>query len=152
APPLRLLPDVHRRTARAPQGDRRRRAAPDARSRIRRTGVASRLAAHLCRQRARGGALSTARLRAGGRRARSHPRRRRVPQSEPLVAAGRRVAAAARQAGAMRCAIMQPTYMPWAGYLSLMDAVDLFVYLDDAQYERATWQNRNRVLVDGKVC
>jgi WbqC-like protein family len=44
---------------------------------------------------------------------------------------------------------MQPTYMPWAGYLHLMASVDLFIYLDDAQYERASWQNRNRVLVCG---
>lgn len=44
---------------------------------------------------------------------------------------------------------MQPTYMPWAGYLNLMSQVDMFVYLDDAQYERASWQNRNRVLVNG---
>ncbi|MDR6854112.1 WbqC family protein [Variovorax guangxiensis] len=45
---------------------------------------------------------------------------------------------------------MQPTYMPWAGFLNLMAEVDLFIYLDDAQYERATWQNRNRVLVAGQ--
>lgn len=45
---------------------------------------------------------------------------------------------------------MQPTYMPWAGFLNLMEEVDLFIYLDDAQYERATWQNRNRVLVAGQ--
>jgi hypothetical protein len=45
---------------------------------------------------------------------------------------------------------MQPTYMPWAGYLNLMVGVDRFVYLDDAQYERASWQNRNRVLVAGQ--
>ena len=44
---------------------------------------------------------------------------------------------------------MQPTYMPWAGYLNLMAQVDLFVYLDDTQYERSSWQNRNRVLVKG---
>lgn len=50
-----------------------------------------------------------------------------------------------------RCAIMQPTYMPWAGYLNLMSQVDLFVYLDDVQYERRTWHHRNRVLVGGQV-
>ena len=44
---------------------------------------------------------------------------------------------------------MQPTYMPWAGYLNLMAQVDLFVYLDDVQHERSSWQNRNRVLVKG---
>jgi hypothetical protein len=45
---------------------------------------------------------------------------------------------------------MQPTYFPWAGYFNLVNAVDIFVFLDDAQYERGTWQNRNRVLVAGK--
>jgi hypothetical protein len=45
---------------------------------------------------------------------------------------------------------MQPTYMPWAGYLGLIAEVDTFVYLDDAQYERGSWQQRNRVLVQGE--
>jgi hypothetical protein len=45
---------------------------------------------------------------------------------------------------------MQPTYFPWAGYFNLIKAVDVFVYLDDAQYERGSWQNRNRVLVAGR--
>lgn len=49
----------------------------------------------------------------------------------------------------MKCAIMQPTYMPWAGYFNLMDQVDCFVYLDDAQFERSSWHNRNRILVNG---
>jgi hypothetical protein len=48
----------------------------------------------------------------------------------------------------MRCAIMQPTYMPWAGYLNLMRTVDCFVYLDDAQFERSSWHNRNRILLN----
>lgn len=50
----------------------------------------------------------------------------------------------------MRCAVMQPTYLPWAGYFNLINQVDIFVFLDDAQYERGTWQNRNRVLVAGE--
>ena len=49
----------------------------------------------------------------------------------------------------MRCAVMQPTYFPWAGYFNLIGSVDVFVFLDDAQYERGTWQNRNRVLLNG---
>jgi WbqC-like protein family len=42
-------------------------------------------------------------------------------------------------------AIMQPTYMPWAGYLALMDRVDVFVFLDSVQFERRSWQQRNRI-------
>lgn len=49
----------------------------------------------------------------------------------------------------MRCVIMQPTYMPWAGYLHLISAADVFVFLDDVQFEKQSWQNRNRVLVQG---
>jgi WbqC-like protein family len=46
---------------------------------------------------------------------------------------------------------MQPTYFPWAGYFNLIQCVDAFVFLDDAQYERGTWHNRNRVMVNGKA-
>jgi hypothetical protein len=45
---------------------------------------------------------------------------------------------------------MQPTYFPWAGYFSLIEQVDVFVFLDDVQYEKGSWQNRNRVLVNGQ--
>lgn len=42
-------------------------------------------------------------------------------------------------------AIMQPTYLPWLGYFDLIDSVDVFVILDDAQFEKQTWQQRNRL-------
>jgi hypothetical protein len=42
-------------------------------------------------------------------------------------------------------AIMQPTYLPWLGYFDLMDQVDVFVYLDDVQFSRQSWQQRNRI-------
>jgi hypothetical protein len=45
---------------------------------------------------------------------------------------------------------MQPTDFPWAGYFNLIDQVDVFVFLDDVQYEKGSWQNRNRVLVNGQ--
>jgi hypothetical protein len=51
----------------------------------------------------------------------------------------------------MRVAIMQPTYFPWAGYFNLIRSADVFVFLDDAQFERGTWHNRNRVLVEGEA-
>lgn len=51
----------------------------------------------------------------------------------------------------LTCAIMQPTYLPWAGYLALMASVDRFVLLDDVQYERKSWQCKNRILVDGVI-
>lgn len=40
---------------------------------------------------------------------------------------------------------MQPTYLPWLGYLALIDQADVFVLLDDVQFERRSWQQRNRI-------
>ena len=47
------------------------------------------------------------------------------------------------------CAIMQPTYLPWSGYFHLASKVDTFVFLDDVQFERSSWQCRNRILSNG---
>lgn len=44
-----------------------------------------------------------------------------------------------------RVAIMQPTFLPWLGYFALMQSVDVFVYLDDVQLSRQSWQTRNRL-------
>lgn len=41
---------------------------------------------------------------------------------------------------------MQPTYFPWAGYFNLIMMVDNFVFLDDVQLERRSWQLRNRII------
>ncbi len=43
------------------------------------------------------------------------------------------------------CAIMQPTYLPWIGYFALMDMADVFVFLDDVQVSKQSWQTRNRI-------
>jgi hypothetical protein len=40
---------------------------------------------------------------------------------------------------------MQPTYLPWLGYFDLMDQVDSFVLLDDVQFVKQSWQQRNRI-------
>jgi hypothetical protein len=48
----------------------------------------------------------------------------------------------------MICAIMQPTYLPWAGYFNLISQSDVFVFLDDAQFQKNSWHNRNRILVN----
>ncbi len=42
-------------------------------------------------------------------------------------------------------AVMQPTFLPWIGYFAMMDRVDLFVFLDDVQCSRQSWQTRNRI-------
>jgi hypothetical protein len=45
---------------------------------------------------------------------------------------------------------MQPTYLPWAGYFNLLWQADRFVFLDDVQFERQSWQCRNRILLNGE--
>lgn len=45
----------------------------------------------------------------------------------------------------MIAAIMQPTFLPWIGYFDLIDQADIFVFLDTVQFEKQSWQQRNRV-------
>ncbi|MDP5144995.1 WbqC family protein [Shewanella sp. ULN5] len=40
---------------------------------------------------------------------------------------------------------MQPTFLPWSGYFHLMSEVDIFIFLDDAQFQKSSWHNRNRI-------
>ncbi len=42
-------------------------------------------------------------------------------------------------------AIMQPTFLPWLGYFALMDQADHFIFLDDVQFAKQSWQSRNRI-------
>ena len=42
-------------------------------------------------------------------------------------------------------AILQPVYLPWLGYFEQMALADHFVFLDDVQYTRHDWRNRNRI-------
>jgi hypothetical protein len=44
-----------------------------------------------------------------------------------------------------RIAIVQSNYVPWRGYFDLIASVDEFILLDDAQYTRRDWRNRNRI-------
>ncbi|WP_428653590.1 WbqC family protein [Runella sp.] len=50
----------------------------------------------------------------------------------------------------MRLAIMQPYFLPYIGYLQLLNGVDKFVLYDDVNYINKGWINRNRVLVNGQ--
>jgi len=49
----------------------------------------------------------------------------------------------------MKIAIMQPAYIPWIGYFDLIQRVDTFVFLDDTQFEKQSWQQRNRIWHNG---
>lgn len=41
--------------------------------------------------------------------------------------------------------IHQPAYLPWLGYFHRIAASDIFVLLDDVQFERNSFINRNRI-------
>ncbi len=45
----------------------------------------------------------------------------------------------------MTCAIMQPTYLPWLGFFELIAKSDIFVIYDSVQFEKQSWQQRNRL-------
>ncbi len=45
----------------------------------------------------------------------------------------------------MKLAISQPTFLPWCGYIGLIDHVDKFVFLDDVQFDKRSWQQRNYI-------
>ncbi len=48
----------------------------------------------------------------------------------------------------MIVAIHQPQYLPWLGYFDKIRRCDLFVFLDDAQFKKNEWQNRNKIKTD----
>jgi len=41
--------------------------------------------------------------------------------------------------------IRQPGYLPFMGFFKKIQSSDVFVYLDDVQYEKGGWDNRNRI-------
>ena len=43
----------------------------------------------------------------------------------------------------MKIGISQPTFLPWQGYLALINHVDEFIILDDVQFDKRSWQQRN---------
>src|SRR5262245_23175697 len=45
----------------------------------------------------------------------------------------------------MIVAAHQPAFLPWLGYLDKMSKADVFVVMDDLQYEQQNFQNRNRI-------
>lgn len=45
----------------------------------------------------------------------------------------------------MRVGIIQSNYIPWRGYFDFIADCDVFVFLDDVQYTRRDWRNRNKI-------
>jgi hypothetical protein len=48
----------------------------------------------------------------------------------------------------MRGSILQPGYLPWLGFFEQFFVSDIFVFLDDVQYTKQDWRNRNRIRSD----
>src|SRR5712691_5783894 len=46
---------------------------------------------------------------------------------------------------AKTCVISQPTFLPWLGWFDLADQADVMVILDDVQFSKQSWQQRNRI-------
>lgn len=46
--------------------------------------------------------------------------------------------------------IEQPSFFPWCGYMGLISIADIFVIYDDVQFERRSWQSRNRIISTDK--
>ena len=44
-----------------------------------------------------------------------------------------------------KCAVMQPTYLPWLGYFDLIKESDIFIILDHVQFSKQSWQQRNKL-------
>lgn len=49
----------------------------------------------------------------------------------------------------MKLAVMQPYLFPYIGYFELVSKVDKFVFLDDVNFIKKGWINRNRLVVGG---
>ena len=41
--------------------------------------------------------------------------------------------------------ISQSNYLPWKGYFDLINDCDIFVFLDEVQYTKQDWRNRNLI-------
>ena len=51
----------------------------------------------------------------------------------------------------MKAAIVQSNYIPWKGYFDIIHEVDVFVFLEDVQYTRRDWRNRNKLKTPGGI-
>ena len=45
----------------------------------------------------------------------------------------------------MLLGISQPTFMPWVGNFAFLDKIDKLIFLDNVQFEKRSWQQRNNI-------
>ncbi len=50
----------------------------------------------------------------------------------------------------MITSIMQPTFLPGLSFFSLIIQSDNFVFLDNVQFQKQSWQQRNQILINDK--
>ena len=50
----------------------------------------------------------------------------------------------------MKISIHQPGYLPGLSFFRKIVEADVFIFLDDSQYEKNGWQNRNKIKVNGQ--
>ena len=48
----------------------------------------------------------------------------------------------------MNVAMMQPTFLPWQGFFSLVYQSDAFIFLNDFQFSFQSFHQRNRLFVN----
>lgn len=63
----------------------------------------------------------------------------------PALPGGNGSSAAANARATRVVAICQSNYVPWKGYFDLIRQADEFVLLDDVQFTRRDWRNRNQI-------
>ena len=47
-----------------------------------------------------------------------------------------------------RTVIHQPEYLPWISLFTKMSMCETFIFLDNVQYQRRSYQNRNLILLN----
>lgn len=50
----------------------------------------------------------------------------------------------------MRISIHQPAYLPWLPYIEKIKNCDVFIYLNNVAYSKNSFDNRNKILINGK--
>lgn len=50
----------------------------------------------------------------------------------------------------MIIAISQPTFLPYEGYFALISNVEKFIFLDNVQFDKRSWQQRNYLTINNK--